>query len=328
MSNGSSGRYGVDVVGIGLRCLDVALTTADMPNWEHGGWVSDFCFQGGGPVGTALVAASRLGVRTGFIGTIGNDDIGTIKRRSLTDYGIDISRTITLPSPERQVAFVYVHEKTGERVFARNAHMHDFPLTADQLDKDYVTSARCLHLDGFYPEASTAAARWMRDAKREVVLDMEKPKAGELEPWVPGLVKLTDVLICGEGGTRAITGIADLPGAARSVLAMGPKVVVETLGERGSFTATARESFYTPAFRVNAVNTTGAGDVFHGAYIVGILAGWDARFCAIFSSAVSAVTCATFGGPGRIPTMEDVLGFLRERGIEIPPRAADAGARG
>jgi sulfofructose kinase len=328
MSNGSSDRSGVDVVGIGLRCLDVALTTADMPTWEHGGWVSDFRFQGGGPVGTALVAASRLGAGTGFIGTIGNDDIGQIKRRSLTDYGIDVSRTVTLSSPERQVAFVYVHEETGERVFSRNAHMRDFPLTVDQLDRDYVTSARCLHLDGFYPEASAAAARWMREANREVVLDMEKPKGNELEPWVSGLVKLTDILICGEGGTRAITGIMDLPTAARAVLAMGPRIVVETLGERGSYTATTHEAFHTPAFRVNVVNTTGAGDVFHGAYIVGRLSGWDARFTAVFSSAVSAVTCMTFGGPGRIPTMKDVLKFLRDRGVEIPPGAADAGPTG
>ena len=309
---------GVDVVGIGLRCLDVVLTMSEMPDWKQGGWVSDFRLQGGGPVGTALVAASVLGARAGFIGTIGSDDIGTIKKKSLTDYGVDISRTILLPHPENQVAFVYVHEKSGERVFAQNAHMRDYPLGTGQLDRDYITSARYLHLDGFYPQASTEAARWMREAGREVVLDMEKPKGERIEPWMPELLGLTDILICGEGGGRALTGIRDVYGAARAVLRMGPRVVVETTGAKGCFTVTGREAFHTPAFEVRAVNTTGAGDVFHGAYIVGLLSGWDEKLTAVFSSAASAITCTTLGGRNRIPTLHEVFGFLKDRKIEMP----------
>ncbi len=313
----------LDVVGIGLRCVDVVVTLTEMPDWAHGGWVDDFCLQGGGPVGTALVAASMLGVRAGFVGTIGGDEIGRIKRRSLTDYGVDISRAIALQKPENQVAFVYVHAAGGERVFVRNAHMRDYPLTVEQLDRDYITRARLLHLDGFYPEASITAARWMHEAGKEVVMDLEKPRDGTVKPHMRKLVGIADILICGEGGTRALTGIGDLTIATRAVLAMGPRVVVETLGADGSVTTTRDDSFHTPAFRVKVVNTTGAGDVFHGAYLVGLLKGWDARITALFASGAAALTCTSLGGSKRIPSLDAVKTFLARHGISLP-RASDA----
>jgi ribokinase len=104
---------------------------------------------------------------------------------------------------------------------------------------------------------------------------------------------------------------------------MSPRVVVETLGADGSLTTTRHDSFHTPAFRVNVVNTTGAGDVFHGAYLVGLLEGWDAKATALFASAAAALTCTSLGGPGRIPSSDAVRTFLARQGISLP-RTSDA----
>ena len=93
--------------------------------------------------------------------------------------------------------------------------------------------------------------------------------------------------------------------------------MVQTVGIDGSYTVTADEQFHTPAFEVDVVDTTGAGDVFHGAYLAGLLRGWDLRRVAIFSSAVSAIKCTRLGGRAGIPRFDKVLAFLRERGIEI-----------
>jgi sulfofructose kinase len=316
--NSGALRERPQIVGIGLRCLDVVMTLNDMPDWQNGAWLTDFCFQGGGPVGTALVAAARLGARAGFIGTIGNDDIGALKRKSLTGYGVDISRAIVLNEAENQVAFVYVHEGTGERVFSGNAHIRDFPLRERDLDREYITEAEFLHVDGFYPEASLAAAGWMREAGKTVILDLEKPRSA-VGPDIRRLVGFTDVLICGQGGLAALTGTADLEESAHRALQMGPHIVVETLGAGGSCTAIRNDVFCSPAFGVRAVNTTGAGDVFHGAYIVGLLRGWDLRLVAAFASAASAITCTRLGGFDRIPTYDTVRAFLSDRGVEIPP---------
>lgn len=299
----------LEIIGLGLRCLDVVMTCTDMPTWEKGGLVQAFALQGGGPASTAMAAAARLGAATGFIGTLGNDDLADIKRRSLTAYGIDISRMVRRPFPEHQIAFVYVQAETGERVFAPLADEFAHPVMPDELDRAYLTAADYLHLDGYCPEAGLQAARWMKAAGKTVVVDMEKTTA-RVPAWVRELIALTDIVICGEGFSRALTGESEIVSAGRALLQAGPRIVVETLGARGSHTITDEEAFHTPAFTVPVVNTTGAGDVFHGAYIVGLRHGWDLRRVARFASAVSAITCTRLGGPERFPTFAEVEAFL------------------
>ena len=101
--------------------------------------------------------------------------------------------------------------------------------------------------------------------------------------------------------------------AAAAVLKMGPRVFVQTEGAAGCYTMAAGDWFHTPAFQIDAVDTTGAGDVFHGAYIVGMLNGWDLRRVALFASAVAALKCTKLGGRSGIPDMAETLTFLRSR---------------
>jgi sugar/nucleoside kinase (ribokinase family) len=131
------------------------------------------------------------------------------------------------------------------------------------------------------------------------------------------LVPYVDVLITGEGFARALTGIDDIWQAGRAVLDLGPRIFCETVGERGSYTITRDDQFHTPAFEVDVLDTTGAGDVFHGAYIVALMHGWTPRQCALFSTAVSAIKCTTLGGRAGIPTFEQTMAFLRSTGIEL-----------
>ena len=99
---------------------------------------------------------------------------------------------------------------------------------------------------------------------------------------------------------------------------MGPSIFVQTEGEEGSYTITSDECFHTPAFSVEVVDTTGAGDVFHGAYIVGLLHGWNLQQVAQFATAASAIECTNLGGRVGIPCFDEVISFLNERGILLP----------
>ncbi len=307
----------LEIIGMGLRCVDIVLSCTEMPTWEKGSFIDAFTIQGGGPAGTAMTAASRLGVTTGFVGTIGNDHISELKRKSLTMYDVDISRIVERSFPENQVIFVYVNKKTGERVFAILANYLESPVMPAELDRNYLTAADYLLLDGVYPEASLQAARWMREAGKTVVIDMWKTTEA-VPDWKRELVALTDIVICGEGFAAAYSGEHDILKAGRAMLADGPRIVVETVGERGCYTITENQAFHTPAFDVPVVNTTGAGDVFHGAYITGLLKGWDIRTVADFASAVSAVTCTRLSGHNRFPTYADVVTFLKMHNIELP----------
>jgi sugar/nucleoside kinase (ribokinase family) len=127
-------------------------------------------------------------------------------------------------------------------------------------------------------------------------------------------VPLVDVLITGSGFARGLTGIDDIWRAGETILEMGPRVFVETAGERGSYTVTRQQRFHTPAHRVQVVDTTGAGDVYHGAYIVGLIRGWDPVRCAAFATAAAALKCGQLGGRAGIPSYEEVMAFMRERG--------------
>lgn len=302
------------IVGLGLATLDVLIRLDEMPTWEHGTRVSEFRFDGGGLVGTAIVAAAKLGADVGFIGTAGTDESAELKLRSFVECGVDLSRLVRRPGPEDQVMLVYVHGQTGERIFSGVASAQRQPLRIEELDRDYITAADYLHVDGLHYEAALQAAKWMKEAGKTVVMDGSKTNGPVAEPYRQ-LIRYIDVLITGEGYARGLTGLEDIWLAGEAVLAMGPRIFVETVGERGSYTVTSSERFHTPAFEVDVIDTTGAGDVFHGAYIVGLQRGWNPRQCAVFASAVSAIKCTRLGGRAGIPTFDQTMAFLQARGL-------------
>jgi sulfofructose kinase len=313
---GRGGDENLQIVGLGMATLDVLIRLHDMPSWDRGTPISGFRLDGGGPVGTAMVAAARLGARVGFVGTAGNDQAAELKMRSLIESGVDLSRMVYRAASEDQIALVYVHVETGERVFAGVSPAQRMPLRAVELDREYITAAEYLHLDGFHPEAALQAASWARQAGQTVVLDGHKT-SGPVHEHLRALVQYVDVLIGGSGFLQGLTGVADTCQAGAAALDMGPKVIVQTEGEDGSYTVAAEGHFHVPAFSVDVVDTTGAGDVFHGAYIVGLLHGWDLEQIAWFSTAVAALKCTQLGGRVGIPCFGAVLEFLHQRGIHL-----------
>jgi len=285
-----------------------------MPTWENGTFLKQICTDGGGPVGTALVAAARLGARVGYVGVCGNDEAADLKLRYLTRDGVDISRVMRRPHPEAQVVLVFVQQSSGERVFGLTA-MEEEPLRPEELDRDYITSAAYLHLDGYYLQAALQAARWMHQAGKKVVMDAAKA-VGDVGKAVVELIEATDILICGSGFVQAFTGVADFWQAAETVRCIGPQIVVQTEGDAGSNTVTATEQFHTPAYTVDVVDTTGAGDVFHGAYLFGLVQGWDLVRTAEFASATAALKCMHLGGRAGTPRYNEVQEFLNRQGTQ------------
>ena len=301
-----------EVIGLGISNVDVVLRLEQMPTWEDPGRLSGFALANGGPAGTACAVAAMFGVRTGFIDTIGKDEMAMRKQRELEQVGVDLSHMVKRDGPEDHVVIVYVNEKTGERCFSSLRGFVSQPIRPEELDRDYLISAQYLHLDCNHVEAALRAARWMHEAGKKVVLDGSKTNRPIPEPRQE-LVAETDILICSSGFGTMLTGHKDLWKVGRSILDRGPGIVVQTEGEDGSYTVSADEEFHTPAFEVDVVDTTGAGDVFHGAYLVGLVQGWDPRRTATFASAVSAIQCTVLGNRNGIPSMEEVEAFLLER---------------
>ena len=304
------------IVGIGSATVDILIRLGEMPTWRADCRVREIHCEGGGPVATALVAATRLGATTGYVGTFGDDDLGHLKRRGLERECVDLSHAFIRSAAESLVVVVLAHQETGERVFVHAGLDDRRPVSVQELDREYITSAEYLHLDGHHAEAALRAAEWMREAGKTVVLDGYSTD-GPVDRSLCSLVALTDVLICGSGFGAGVTGERDVWHIGEALLQLGPSVVVQTEGEAGSYTTTRAERFHTPAFKVDVVDTTGAGDVFHGAFIVGLLHRWGLRTVSAFSSAVAAIKCTEPGGRSGIPSFDTTTAFLHSRGVPL-----------
>ena len=254
----------LQIIGLGMCTLDVLIRCKDLPTWEGGARIDAFGFDGGGPVGTAMVAAAKLGARVGFIGAAGADAPAEFKLSSMRECGIDLSRMVYRDAPEDQIVVVNIHAETGARIFSGVQRWGEEQIRPEELDRDYSTSADYLHLDGFHHAAALRPAQWMRAAGKTVVLDGHKTD-GPVREHLRRLIPHVDVLISGSGFARNLTGTGYIWQAGAAILAMGPRIFVQTEGIDGSYTVTAEEQFHTPAFPVNVIDTTGAGDVFHGA---------------------------------------------------------------
>lgn len=292
----------MDVVGLGLCTLDHLFVVPHPPTFERGAPVRAYSTQGGGPVATALVALARLGAHVGFIGRIGDDEAGHFIRQDFERYGVDTSHLEAEPGRVSAVSLCLVSEATGDRSFCvRGTDVT--PIKPEELDREYLLSARFLHLDGF-AEASAAAAMMAKEAGVHTVYD-----AGYYGPKSVELIRVTDTLIASEYFARSHSSRPPEE-IAVEMLDLGPSTVCITLGARGCVVATRDEVFHQPAFKVHVVDTTGAGDVFHGAFIFGMLRGYSLRRTAEFASAVAAIKCTKLGGRAGIPTLEQTEEFL------------------
>ena len=304
----------MDVVGLGLSVIDYLCLIPRIPHFEGAVGMSDFSIQGGGPVATAMVALARLGARAGFVGKVSDDDLGRLKLKLFADEGVDTRRTIVDPTGTSGFVIVLVEETSGKRAFIGSGR-GEIPLRPEEVDRDYVTSAAFLHLDGSHMAAVHQAAEWMRAAGGKVSLDAGAvSEARPISPGMRRLVELSHVVVAAESFAQALTGQAEAPAAAQALLGHGPEIVAVTCGERGSWFATAEGCGHEPAFAVKVVDTTGAGDTYHGAFLYGLLQGWELRRVTRFANAVAALKCRKLGGRAGIPTLHEAEAFLNSQG--------------
>jgi sulfofructose kinase len=307
-------RKRFDVVGIGYTALDYLGIVPHLPEENTKLEVRDLTIQGGGPTATAMVAVRRLGLETAFVGKVGDDGFGARMLEELRREGVDVSSVVVEPGATSQYAFIMVDAASAARtiLWTRGSVSR---LKAHEVDLDLVRSARGLLVDDLEPEAALAAAAAARAAGIPVLID-----AGSLREGVRELLPLCDYLIASERFAEQISGGTDIRAALHALHAFRPKAAVVTLGEKGCAFLAGSDVVAVPGFAVKAVDTTGAGDVFHGAYLFAVLEGLDTMRACVFANAVAALKCRMLGGRAGIPTLPETLAFLeRERpGLDVP----------
>src|SRR6202041_346160 len=258
---------GVDLVGVGLNATDTIIPVPEYP--ERG---SKVAFRSanvlpGGQVASAVAACAMWGLKTRYVGKVGDDAAGRLHRDEFARLGVEVHLVEAAGTPSQQ-AFILVDDK-GERtvLWKRDERLK---LRPEELQRDWVVDARVLHGDGHDTAAAAMAAGWAHEAGVPVVADLD-----ELYPGVEELLPKLDYFVSSRDIPGRLTGEADLRKALREVhRRYGCVLAAATLGEDGVLAWDGTKFWHAAAYRVEVLDSIGAGDIFHAGFIFGLLQKW------------------------------------------------------
>lgn len=296
-------------IGIGQCSWDTLALVAGYPEPDTKAEAMKWIEQGGGPVATACAALTVLGVSTAFFGVTGDDMEGGQIRDSLGSAGVDTTGMVERKNSSSQTAFISVDQATaGRTIFWRRPTGE--PLAPGELPEGFLDRADILLLDGLMKDISLHAAQVASGTGVPVMVDAGRIREGMLE-----LCALSDYIVGSEEFARSL-GYSDGAGdeffldIAGRFTGRSGKVLTITLGLAGSVTVADGHVFRTPAIKVRAVDTTGAGDVFHAGYAYGVMSKWDIRRTLEFATTVAGLSCQGLGGRSALPNIAEAMDTL------------------
>ncbi|MCX8117564.1 MAG: PfkB family carbohydrate kinase [Desulfobacterota bacterium] len=302
-----------DVVGMGLNAVDFLAVLPHFPEFNSKLKVLRFSKQGGGQVATAMVALARWGVKTKYIGKVGDDELGRYSLESIREEGVDVSSVTIEPGATNQVAVILIDAPSGERtiLWDRDEKLMYRP---GELKREEVCSGKILHLDGHDIEAALQCARWAKEEKIPTVIDIDK-----VEPLTGELIETIDFVITSSRFPSLFTGVQDREKALLELQKYTSGFLCATLGAEGAMALIDGEIVYSKGLSVEAIDTTGAGDVFHAGFIYGLLQNWEVEEILRFSNVVAGLKCRDLGGRKGIPPLEEAQKFMRQGEPTLSP---------
>jgi sulfofructose kinase len=306
-----------DVVGIGLNATDTLLLVPHFPSYAGKGPFTEEILSPGGQVASAVVTCANLGLRAKYIGTVGDDIRGQVQMASLRDSGVNLDHVQQRQNCPNQSAYIIIDQSTGERtVFWQR--LDCLRLEPEEISTEMITCARLLHIDGHDTPAMAKAAGIAKGHGIPVTVDVDTIYKG-FEEVLPNV----DYLIASSEFPGQWTHQSD-PFKALEMIQREYKMrcAAMTLGAHGALALVDGKFHYSPAFVVNCTDTTGAGDVFHGAFCYGVLAGWTTAEILDFSNAMAALNCMAIGARGGIGTLEKAKALMARAERRVLPGIA------
>ena len=295
----------VDIVGVGLNATDTLIRLPHFPSFNSKVEFRVSEVLPGGQVATAVTACARWGLRARYVGKIGDDPAGQLQQNEMRSSGIE-AHWVVVPDCQSQSSFILVDANTGERtvLWKRDPRLELLP---SDLQREWINQAKLLHVDGHDCASATQAAQWARSAGIPVTADLDNRY-----PGVEALLECVDYAITSHEFPARIMGQSDLLESLPAMASrFGCRVVAATLGADGVLAWEGERFHYSPAFDLQPVDTTGAGDVFHAAFAYGLLNGQDLPRILEFSCAAAGLSCLGMGARGGIPTIEEINALVR-----------------
>ena len=283
------GQVMVEQIGVGPRSPEAVVELAA------------FSIQAGGAIGTTLSAVCALGGQARYFGRLSDDEFGQIILRGLKEFGVDTSQVLVQTGRISPTSLILVDERTGRRM-VRYTRGSTAPLEPGELPRNLLDDARLLLIDGRMPAVQIAAAEKAKGQGMTVVLD-----ARHLGPGMGELLDLCDIVIGNERFAAEFSHSSDMKRSLLELTKMGPRIAVITLGEEGSIALEGETLVRQPALPIEIYDTTGASEVFRGAFIYGTLQGWPLDRCLPFANAAAALNLRHLGGIGGIPSLAEAM---------------------
>lgn len=296
-----------DVVGVGLNATDTLILVPHFPAYAGKMPFVRELVSPGGQVATALVTCAKLGLSAKYIGTVGDDQRGRIQLESLRETAINLDDVEVRENCPNQTAYILIDQSTGERTILWR---RDDCLRLDpaRITPEKIAGARLLHIDGHDTAAVARAAEIARQNEIHVVVDVDT-----IYPGFDRVLPNVDYLVASSEFPSRWTGEKD-PFRALELIQdeYHMQVAAMTLGEFGALARVQDRFIYSPGFIVNCVDTTGAGDVFHGAFCYAVFENMPMRDTLEFSNAMGALNCTALGARGGIATFEQARDLMRD----------------
>jgi sulfofructose kinase len=296
----------MDVVGVGVNAVDTLIHLPRFPTSDSKLEFSSSSVMPGGQVASAMIACQKWGLKARYVGKIGDDSYGELHREEFLDAGVE-AHLVSAPHCASQSSYILVDQSTGERtvMWKRDKRV---ALEPADLKREWIVGSRALLVDGHDTSAAALAAQWARSGGIPVTADLDN-----LYPGVEALLENVDFVVSSKDFPERLTGEKDLLKSLRVIKdRFKNRLMAATLGRDGVIAWDGSSFHYFPAYRVDAVDTTGAGDIFHAAFVYAQLAGWELDEQLSFSCAAAALNCTAPGARGHIAGIEEIRILMRE----------------
>jgi sulfofructose kinase len=294
----------VDLVGVGLNATDTLIPLERFPERGSKSEYTGTSIMPGGQVATTVIACQTWGLRTRYVGKLGDDDASRLHQAAFHKAGVE-ARLIQVPNGVSPQSLIIV-DAGGERtVLCRRDEL--LALKPEELNRAWIVNARALHVDGHDTAAAKQAARWARAAGVPVVADLD-----ETYPGVEKLIENIDYLIASRDFPCRLMDDTNLERALKRMQARyGCKLTAATLGQDGVLAWDGKRYLHCAAYCVPVVDTTGAGDIFHAGFIYGLLNDWSLERQLDFACAAAAMNCMAAGARGAIKPVAEIEEMMR-----------------
>jgi sugar/nucleoside kinase (ribokinase family) len=304
-----------NIIGLGVSSIDQFVIVDEFCKPDDKIWIKDFARMCGGVVANFCVGVARMGVKSGFMGSAGDDPNGHEILQNFKNHGMDNDHFF-LKKETRTPVNIIVVDSHGSRQILQDPYMEKNVLKADEIIPDYVARADIFHTDAVNIEATRKCMKIAKEAGKKVSFDLERHVAVYGMDAIRDLIEMTDILLPNRRGALELTGETDIVRAAKKLLGLGPELVSVTLGKEGSLLVTEEGEIRTPIYGVEkVVDTTGAGDCFNATFVSCVYKGMTPKEAANFATAAAALSVRKIGAQ-TMPIFKEVEEFLASN----PPR--------